>query len=89
MSLLEPDFAALARAMQNFFDAVDWRTEVTVQSAAAEAEVLYGAEAALEAIIRACGHLREEEHEDCRFWMKVYGVLVAPELASGGHVTLH
>lgn len=89
MSFSEPDFAALAQAMQNFFDAVDWRTEVTVQDAAFETEAFHGPEAPLEAIIRACDHMRAGEHDECRFWMKVYAFLVSPELPSGGHVTLH
>jgi len=89
MSTIEPDFSALAQAMQNFFDAVDWRADATVQDAAAEMDAFHGPEAALEAIIRACEHMRAGEHDECRFWMKVYACLISPELAAGGHVTLH
>ena len=89
MSVYEQDFNALARAMQNFFNAVEWRTEVPVQRAAAEMEALFGAEAPLEAMIRACDHMREEEHEECSFWMNVCRFLIAPETAAGGHLTLH
>lgn len=89
MSDRDQDFAALARAMQEFFNAVDWRTDASVHAAASVAEAVHGHAAALEAMIRACDHLREEEHDECAFWMKVYGTLIAPEPARGGYVTLH
>lgn len=89
MSTYEHEFAALARAMQDFFDAVDWRTEPSVQEAAVEAEAFHGPLAAIETVVRACEHLRRGEPEESAFWMKVYGVLVAPEPSVGGHVTLH
>jgi len=89
MSLYEHDFANLARAMQEFFDAVDWRTDPSVHDAAAEMEAFHGATAPIEAMVRACDHLREGEEEETRFYMKVYGLLVAPEPLAGGHVTLH
>ncbi|MEM9223678.1 MAG: hypothetical protein AAGB11_14955 [Pseudomonadota bacterium] len=89
MSVYEQDFATLAKAMQNFFDAVDWRTDVTVQSAAAEAEAIHGDGAAIHVMVRACDHLRDGEPDDCEFWMKVYGLLISPEPSAGGQVTLH
>ena len=89
MSIQDQDFAALAKAMQDFFNAVDWRTDSSVHEAAAFAEAVHGPTAALEAMIKACNHLHDGEQDESAFWMKVYGVLVAPEPALGGHVTLH
>ncbi len=89
MSAPDQDFNTLAIAMQDFFNAVDWRTDVTVQRAADETEALFGAEAPLEAMIKACDHMRENEHDECTFWMNVCRALMAPELVAGGYVTLH
>ncbi|MEM0906715.1 MAG: hypothetical protein AAGJ94_05070 [Pseudomonadota bacterium] len=89
MSVYEQDFTALAAAMQNFFNAVDWRTDASIHAAAIEAEAVHGDCAALEVMVRACDHLRENETDECQFWMKVYGLLISPEPTAGGHVTLH
>ncbi|MEM6761745.1 MAG: hypothetical protein AAF615_02610 [Pseudomonadota bacterium] len=89
MSAYVNDFAALAQEMQNFFNAVDWRTDISVHSAAAGLESVHGTAAPIEAMVRACEAMHDTDQQDCRFWLKVYRLLISPEVASGGHVTLH
>ena len=54
MAVRHNDFTALARDMQDFFNAVDWRIDASVHAAAVELEAFHGAGAAIEAIVRAC-----------------------------------
>lgn len=89
MGVEHNDFTTLARQMRDFFNAVDWRTDPSAQAAAAEIEAFHGAGAAIEAIVRACEHRRNDEAEACTFWMKVYGLLVAPEAHMGGEISVH
>ncbi|GAB5373896.1 MAG: hypothetical protein AcusKO_03580 [Acuticoccus sp.] len=89
MSTYGTEFTEMARAMQDFFNAVDWRTDPTAHAAAVEVEAVHGDCAAIEAIVRACEHMRAEEREECAFWMSVYGLLVSPEAHVGGAITQH
>ena len=89
MAVRHNDFTALARDMQDFFNAVDWRIDASVHAAAVELEAFHGAGAAIEAIVRACEHRRDDEAEACGFWMKVYGLLIAPEAHMGTEISVH
>ncbi|MEM7694762.1 MAG: hypothetical protein AAF318_09945 [Pseudomonadota bacterium] len=83
------ELANFAREMQNFFDAVDWRRDVTVQEAAADLDVFYGTSAALEAMTRAVEAQRDGDDQEGGFWLAVFACLTAPDALGGGYVTLH
>ncbi|MEM8551753.1 MAG: hypothetical protein AAGF45_05185 [Pseudomonadota bacterium] len=89
MSTTDNEIAALGRQLQNFFNAVDWRTDARVQDAAFQMECLHGATAALEAVARACEAMATGEISDCEFWFKVFGLLASPHARDDCRVTVH
>jgi hypothetical protein len=85
----ESDFRELAKIMQNFFDAVNSRTDVRVEEAVVQLDAFHGETAAMEAMARACEATREGEEEESRFWMAVFHQLTSPVAGAAPRITVH
>lgn len=89
MSTFSTELAAMARSMQDFFEAMSSRREMAVGDAVHMLETLHGENAPIAAMRMACRSVPEQLPEDTRFWMKVYTALLTPTDAHGSACTLH
>lgn len=78
MSTFSTDLAAMARSMQDFFDAMGSRCEMSVSDAVYMLETIHGENAPIMAVVMAYDSVDDPCPAVTRFWMQVYAALIAP-----------
>lgn len=82
------EFADMARALQNFCDAVANRKAMSIGEAVSMLEGIHAEEAPIEAMARVVAAQLQDEPDEARFWNEVYSAMIAPQSGTAG-LTFH